>query len=162
MTWTLITLDLPPDTPIGLPRGRWERVDGRIRATFTRDELVVALGMLEVSSEDDLLVGHNLLQVAADFEKQIAAMAMLTAVSSIATDELRQAALKLGRESLYSPVEAANTLVGLLCAGISWADIQQRIAITENPAEAIAILRMEARYGAQRTGEKGLADGEAE
>ncbi len=47
MPWTLITFDLPPDTPVGLPAGRWERVDGKIQVTFTREELVVALGMLE-------------------------------------------------------------------------------------------------------------------
>jgi len=51
MPWSVITLDLPPNTPVGLPGGRWERIEGRIRAIFTKEELVVALGMLEESNE---------------------------------------------------------------------------------------------------------------
>ena len=47
-TWTEVTLDLPPDTPLALPRGRWRRLeDGTIRASFTRQELDMALALAE-------------------------------------------------------------------------------------------------------------------
>jgi len=44
-TWEMITLSLPGDTPLGVPDGRWERRDGRIVATYTRDELKLAVGL---------------------------------------------------------------------------------------------------------------------
>jgi len=46
--WGEITLDLPPGTRLALPRGRWQRLDdGTIRATFTRQELDMALALAE-------------------------------------------------------------------------------------------------------------------
>ena len=39
------TLSLPGDTPLGVPVGNWERGDGRIVATYTRQELVDAVGL---------------------------------------------------------------------------------------------------------------------
>jgi hypothetical protein len=43
--WSEVTLDLPSDTPLALPEGKWKHSgNGTIRATFTREELEIALG----------------------------------------------------------------------------------------------------------------------
>lgn len=39
------TLSLPGDTPLGVPAGNWERREGRIVATYTRQELIDAVGL---------------------------------------------------------------------------------------------------------------------
>jgi hypothetical protein len=42
--WSEITLDLPSDTPLALPEGKWKHSgNGTIRAIFTREELEAAL-----------------------------------------------------------------------------------------------------------------------
>jgi len=38
-----ITLSLPPDTTMPVPAGRWQRHDGRILATYTRQELTLSI-----------------------------------------------------------------------------------------------------------------------
>lgn len=44
--WSEVTLDLPGDTPLALPGGKWQRLDdGAIRAAFTREELEIALAL---------------------------------------------------------------------------------------------------------------------
>ena len=40
-----ITLSLPGDTPVPVPGDQWQRVGDRIIATYSREELVIALGM---------------------------------------------------------------------------------------------------------------------
>ena len=43
--WSEVTLDLPGDTPLAVPGGKWQRLDdGAIRATFTPEELALILG----------------------------------------------------------------------------------------------------------------------
>jgi len=46
-TWQTITLSLPDDTPLPVPGDPtcWERRNGRIVATYTRDELRAAVGL---------------------------------------------------------------------------------------------------------------------
>jgi hypothetical protein len=44
-TWQTITLSLLPDSPLAVPAGRWERRDGHIVATYTREELKLAVGV---------------------------------------------------------------------------------------------------------------------
>jgi len=46
-SWQTLTLSLPADTPLAIPPDRWERRDGdgRIVATYTRDELKLAVGL---------------------------------------------------------------------------------------------------------------------
>ena len=44
-SWQTITLSLPPDSPIAVPVGRWERRDGHIVATYTPEELKLAVGV---------------------------------------------------------------------------------------------------------------------
>ena len=41
--WHAITLSLPADTPTPVPVGRWERQGDRIVATYTRQELALAV-----------------------------------------------------------------------------------------------------------------------
>ena len=43
--WQTITLSLPADTKIAVPTGRWEQRDGRIVATYTREELTWAVAL---------------------------------------------------------------------------------------------------------------------
>jgi hypothetical protein len=45
--WEAITLSLPGDSPLAVPDDphRWERRDERIVATYTREELAVAVGL---------------------------------------------------------------------------------------------------------------------
>lgn len=45
-TWETITLSLPGDTEMPVPAGRWERRDERIIATYTREELAWAMGLM--------------------------------------------------------------------------------------------------------------------
>ena len=47
VTWQSVTLSLPDDTPLPVPDDptRWERRNGRIIATYTRDELGTAVGL---------------------------------------------------------------------------------------------------------------------
>jgi hypothetical protein len=40
-----ITLSLPADTLLGVPAGRWERQGDRVVATYTREELRLAVGL---------------------------------------------------------------------------------------------------------------------
>jgi hypothetical protein len=46
-TWKTITLSLPGDTPLAVPAdpARWERRNGCIVATYTREELRLAVGL---------------------------------------------------------------------------------------------------------------------
>ncbi len=47
-SWETVTLSLPADTPLAVPNDpdRWERTaGGRILATYTRDELRVAVAL---------------------------------------------------------------------------------------------------------------------
>jgi hypothetical protein len=44
-TWKTIALSLPPDSPLAVPKGQWERRNGHIVATYTREELKLAVGM---------------------------------------------------------------------------------------------------------------------
>lgn len=44
--WKEVTFDLPGDTPLALPGGKWQRLDnGAIRASFTPEELEIALDL---------------------------------------------------------------------------------------------------------------------
>lgn len=54
--WQMITLSLPRDTPLGVPNGQWERSDGRIIATYTREELTVAVGLALEQRRHELVV----------------------------------------------------------------------------------------------------------
>ncbi len=50
LTWQTVTLDLPADTPLALPQGKWQRLgEETIRATFTCEELEIALRLAEGS-----------------------------------------------------------------------------------------------------------------
>ena len=42
-----ITLSLPGDTPVPVPGDQWQRVGDRIIATYSREELVIALGVAD-------------------------------------------------------------------------------------------------------------------
>lgn len=44
LEWQTITLSLPADTVMPAPAAQWEQRDGRIVATYTREELTLAVG----------------------------------------------------------------------------------------------------------------------
>ena len=65
-----VTLSLPADTSLGVPEDpeRWKRRNGRIVATYTRDELtwavILALRVQKAKLEDQLECGLNILERA--------------------------------------------------------------------------------------------------
>ena len=60
--WGTVTLSLPGDTRMGLPPKHWERRGDRIIATYTSEELTLALALhrvrhgVEIRPERDLVI----------------------------------------------------------------------------------------------------------
>ena len=54
--WETIALSLPPDTPLAVPAhpARWQRRDGRTLATYTREELALAVRLALEEQRRDL------------------------------------------------------------------------------------------------------------
>lgn len=63
-----ITLSLPADTSLGVPAGRWERRGGFVVATYTREELRLAVGLAlegkRVALEVRMACGLEMLRAA--------------------------------------------------------------------------------------------------
>ena len=69
-TWKTITLSLPPDSSLAAPKGQWERRNGHIVATYTREELKLAVGVVfwqqRAELEARLQRGLEMLATAGD------------------------------------------------------------------------------------------------
>jgi len=82
-TWGTITLSLPADTPLATPGDpdRWEQHGGRIIATYTREELKLAVG---------LALGQKRAALEARLERGLAVMETATGCTGAEIEKLLQ------------------------------------------------------------------------
>jgi hypothetical protein len=102
-TWQTVTLSLPGDTSLAVPAdpARWERRDGCIVATYTREELRLAVGLAleqeRAALEARLERGLEMLAQAAgrdaeEIEQMLAHWEALDAEYSAVVEKLREVA----------------------------------------------------------------------
>ena len=102
-TWKTITLSLPPDSSLGVPTGQWGRRNGHIVATYTREELKMAIGVALWQQRADLEArlqrGLELLATAGDSAEADPLLAHWDALNA-AYDRAVATSRDLGLESI--------------------------------------------------------------